>query len=145
MSDVMLTHSAAVTGFVYQNGDFLLLNRLNPPRVWGPPGGRLEPAENPLDGIRREILEETGLTVDVQGVIDVWFGNVAGIGELLSISYLCKPPSREIRLSDEHSEFTWLSLEQLRSSHRHFLSNPEGFQLENFIQAEQYAKALANL
>lgn len=144
MSDTLLTHRAAVTGFVYMNGDFLLLNRLNPPKVWAPPGGRLEIAEDPLDGVRREVAEETGLSVDVKGVIEVWFGNVAGIGELLSVSYLCIASSLHIRLSDEHSDFIWLSLSQLQTSHRHFLASPDGFQLEDFIQADRYAQMYSN-
>lgn len=35
--------------------------RLHP---WGLPGGDLNPGEDPMDGIRRELLEETGLKVE---------------------------------------------------------------------------------
>lgn len=137
------THRAAVTGFVYLDGDFLLLKRLNPPLVWAPPGGRLEVAENPLEGVQREVKEETGLSINTQGVIDVWFGNVVGIGELLSISYLCLADSRNICLSSEHSDFIWLNLSQLQTTHHHYLASPDGFQLSDFEQADRYAKIMA--
>lgn len=34
------------------------------PNQWGVPGGSLEPGEEPEAGVRRELLEETGLHVD---------------------------------------------------------------------------------
>ncbi|MFI7640334.1 NUDIX hydrolase [Nonomuraea sp. NPDC049400] len=45
----------------------LLIKRGRPPGVglWSIPGGRLEPGESDADGVRREVLEETGLQVEV--------------------------------------------------------------------------------
>ena len=34
------------------------------PEKWGPPGGHLEPGEDPAEGAARELLEETGVRVD---------------------------------------------------------------------------------
>ncbi len=52
------------TGFVVQDDKTLLLwhPRL---RMWVPPGGHLEPNEDPVTAVLREISEETGLTVEV--------------------------------------------------------------------------------
>jgi 8-oxo-dGTP pyrophosphatase MutT (NUDIX family) len=33
------------------------------PNTWGTPTGKLDPGETPLDGVRREITEETGLNI----------------------------------------------------------------------------------
>ena len=34
------------------------------PNIWDIPGGTLEDGEDPIDGAKREILEETGLKMD---------------------------------------------------------------------------------
>ncbi|MGN9840919.1 NUDIX hydrolase [Nonomuraea sp. H19] len=49
------------------SGRILLIKRGRPPGagLWSIPGGRLEPGETDADGLRREVLEETGLRVEV--------------------------------------------------------------------------------
>jgi ADP-ribose pyrophosphatase YjhB (NUDIX family) len=53
-----------VRALVVDDDDHLLLVRFEFPTatVWGLPGGGLEPGEQPLDGLRRELHEELGLT-----------------------------------------------------------------------------------
>jgi 8-oxo-dGTP pyrophosphatase MutT (NUDIX family) len=53
-----------VTGFVVDGGRTLLHwhKRL---RQWMPPGGHVEPDEDPVQALLREIREETGLTAEV--------------------------------------------------------------------------------
>ena len=44
---------------------------------WNGPGGKLKPGESPVDGVIREVLEETGLTIQdpvLLGNIDFYFG-----------------------------------------------------------------------
>ena len=54
--------------YIEQNGKYLMLHR--PARAddenhdkWIGPGGKFEPGESPEDCVRREVLEETGLTL----------------------------------------------------------------------------------
>ena len=42
------------------------------PDQWSMPGGRIEEGETPIDAARREVLEETGLTVT--DLVGVWQG-----------------------------------------------------------------------
>jgi 8-oxo-dGTP diphosphatase len=52
-----------VSGFVSQGGRTALhWHRLG---LWLPPGGHIEANEDPIQAVRREILEETGIEVDV--------------------------------------------------------------------------------
>lgn len=51
----------------------LLIQRGKPPRVgtWSLPGGAQEVGETVFDAARREIQEETGVVVEVHGIVDV--------------------------------------------------------------------------
>jgi 8-oxo-dGTP diphosphatase len=54
-------------------GRVLLVKRGNEPRKghWSIPGGLLEIGESMVDGTRREVLEETGLAVTPEAIIEV--------------------------------------------------------------------------
>lgn len=54
-------------------GDVLLIRRAKPPRVggWSLPGGAQELGETVFEAARREVLEETGVAIDVLGLVDV--------------------------------------------------------------------------
>ena len=51
-------------------GRLLVIRRGRPPGagLWSIPGGRVEPGESLADAVHREVLEETGLQVDVERV-----------------------------------------------------------------------------
>ncbi len=54
-----------VSGFVSQGGQTALhWHRLG---LWLPPGGHIEANEDPIQAVLREVLEETGIEVDVLG------------------------------------------------------------------------------
>jgi len=52
------------TGFVVQ-GDRTLLHWHQRLQQWMPPGGHIEPNEDPVQAVLREIREETGVTAEV--------------------------------------------------------------------------------
>jgi 8-oxo-dGTP diphosphatase len=41
-------------------------------RAWTTPGGRVEPGESPLDALKREMLEESGLDVEAGELVGVY-------------------------------------------------------------------------
>ena len=52
------------TGFVINNNS-LLLHWHSKVQSWLPPGGHIEPNEDPVQALKREVLEESGLEVDI--------------------------------------------------------------------------------
>lgn len=103
---------------VYKNGRVLLVKRATSdsfaPEHWEFPGGGLE--EAPINGLVRELTEETGLQIRE---ILAYLGSFDSISEkgqtVRQFNYLVEPEEGDIRLSDEHSEYVWHDLEALLS------------------------------
>lgn len=135
------THKVAVIAYITKGDKFLLLKRTTEPRIWAPPGGRLLPDEDPIHGLRREIREETGFEVRVVAPVDTWFGPWNG-RPLLSIDYLVAVTGGQFRLSAEHSDAVWVSLEELRRGHPVALDPRLGFTLQDFAKADRLIRVL---
>ena len=52
----------------------ILLEKRKDCNLWGIPGGKIEPGESITEGCKREFLEETGLEIDITGVVGVYSG-----------------------------------------------------------------------
>lgn len=128
------THQVAVNAFLIHNDRFLLLKRATSPFIWGPPGGRLNPNEDPVRGLKREVAEETGLTIEVYHPVTTWFGNF-NRSKILAIDYLCACDRDQVFLSPEHSDHCWLFPGELERQKNTYLNSKNGFQLSHFQQA----------
>lgn len=64
-----------VSAAVFDADDRLLLARHVAGDQWGFIGGGIEPFEEPLDALRRELMEETGADGDVLGVVGSYGGH----------------------------------------------------------------------
>ena len=108
-------------GAVIVSGHRALLVRRNTEPLrgeWSVPGGMLELGETLHDGVRREVQEETGLTVEPGEVLDVFdsiFTDAAGRTQYhyVLIDYLCRPLSGEARPGSDVSDVRWVGLEAL--------------------------------
>ena len=88
--------------------------------AWGLPGGRIQKNESLHEGLRREVTEETGIS-DLTIIEEIGFTHTPyriSAGESLHagmvyVVYHCSvPPDTKITLSDEHTEYVWLSKEK---------------------------------
>ncbi len=84
---------------------------------WDFPGGGYEQGEDVIDAIKREVHEEVGLTACTVSPVYI----ASGIdhasqfmdGEtVFAICYLCSDWEGEVKVSDEHSEYKWVSKEE---------------------------------
>jgi 8-oxo-dGTP diphosphatase len=78
---------------------------------WGLVGGRIEPSESFLDGLRREVDEETGLRVKVLKPLYVgeWRPTIHDVPhQIIAIFMYCLASTSEVKLSVEHDEYAWI-------------------------------------
>src|SRR5213082_3542447 len=68
--ELLLLPSAAVA--IHDREKGLLLFKHADKGIWVVPGGLIEPGENPADAAVRETWEETGLTVEITGILGVY-------------------------------------------------------------------------
>ena len=82
--------------------------------TWTLPGGKLEPSDNPAEGLLREIAEETGLnpTPPVLCGIARWTTRAS---KKLGVFYRTqvKGVKPELKLSDEHQRAVWVAPTEL--------------------------------
>ena len=114
---------AAAALILRDDGCLLLMRRSAlkdfAPGVWETPNGRLERGETVLAALHREVMEETGLTVEAIRPVDTW-RIVRGPEnqEMIGITYLCRPSgAREVRLSLEHDAYQWVRPEDVSAFH----------------------------
>ena len=96
---------------VTRDGRFLLLKRSDTdpshPGRWALPGGHCEPGEAPVDGLVRELKEETDL--DCKPEFCKLLSTVNQDGKRLHI-FWCIKTKGDVQLKDgEHSEYVWCS------------------------------------
>ncbi|SKC48450.1 NUDIX hydrolase [Maledivibacter halophilus] len=101
-----------VLGLVEKEGKYLFLNRIDPPKVWSPPGGWLDKGENPEDGLLREIKEETNLKVKIICPIHVFYKSKTNS---LGFVYICQYISGKVKISFEHMDFMWKTLKEMKT------------------------------
>jgi 8-oxo-dGTP diphosphatase len=109
------TASALVTD---ERGRLLLARRAVEPHLgrWDVPGGFLEEGEHPLDGLRRELEEETGLGVEPGAFVGAWidrYGDGDHAPFTLNLFWRASLAGGEPRPGDDVSELRWFAPDEL--------------------------------
>ena len=111
---------SVVSLVIERNGVVLLARRSttkdHAPGQWEAISGRVEANETLLEAARREAFEETGLVVEVLGQLDSFtFRRGADTQDTFGITFHCRAPEGPERLSEEHDQFAWVTLEQAQA------------------------------
>lgn len=107
---------------VKENRVLLVLRAVEPfKNCWDIPGGFLEPGEHPLDGMLREVKEETGLDVRVIDLLGVYIDRYNSDDEesfTLNHYYIVEPIGGKLRAADDVNGYRWFAFDQLPSENQ---------------------------
>ena len=116
----MLRSYIAVKSLIKNKDSFLILktadsDQNNNLSGWETPGGLLEIGEEIVNGLKREIKEETGLSVKIFFPFNAFSANVGKEDSIVGINYLAEYIGGEIRIdTNEHSRYQWINISDIR-------------------------------
>jgi ADP-ribose pyrophosphatase YjhB (NUDIX family) len=102
-----------VGGALIRGADGVLLvqnRRRNGRHDWSPPGGVIDHGETLLEGLTREVVEETGVQVTVDGLTGVYKNMNRGI---VALVYRCSVEAGHPRTSSETTSVRWVDRDQI--------------------------------
>lgn len=116
----MPVHIIAAAGIVLNENDEILMVKSHN-AGWVFPGGQVEVGENVIDGVKREIMEETGIEVEVGELFCVssntckypGYNGVKEVPTKIILDFVCKAKGGTPRPSEENSESMYILKEQV--------------------------------
>ena len=103
-------HSVSVAGIVIDDAGRVLVIQRRDNGHWEPPGGILELGEQFEDGVRREVLEETGLDVHVDRLTGVYKNLSLGV---VALVFRCTPLGTVHHNSTEAVAVRWVDPDEI--------------------------------
>jgi 8-oxo-dGTP diphosphatase len=114
-----------------EEGNFLLLLRSESSKrfkhIWDLPGGKVDPGESLETALRRELTEETNLACGELSTLGNRTFNLEEISCTETLYSADLVGQSDIRLSDEHEEHRWVTLESLESEEFQLLPHMADF------------------
>lgn len=112
-------YGLTVRGIIKNDANEILILKRHPksktdPEMWELPGGKVESGEFFADALVREIKEETNLDVDIGDFAEAIQNDYKHKRTVQIMMYLCDVKG-EIKISDEHTDWMWASLEKIKS------------------------------
>jgi 8-oxo-dGTP diphosphatase len=90
--------SIGAFGIIFDERGRVLLCHRDDLDVWNLPGGRVDSGEMPTDAVMREVMEESGLEVEVGRLVGV-YGKINK--DELDFSFICHHSGEPIPIEDE--------------------------------------------
>jgi ADP-ribose pyrophosphatase YjhB (NUDIX family) len=102
-----------------ERGEILLMERSDG-SGWCLPCGFVEPGETPVEGIIREVREETGLEIRVKRLVGIFTRKPSaqhGPHTIIMIVHLCEIVAGELTLSHEGSDLRYWPIDEVQHWH----------------------------
>jgi 8-oxo-dGTP diphosphatase len=117
---VYYAHSVPAVSAIVDDDDgrVLLARRAFEPDagLWDTPGGFLEEGEEPVEALKRELLEETGLEVKPDRFLGAYldtYGEGPAVSSVLNLVWEARVVSGEMEPADDVSELRWFARDEL--------------------------------
>jgi len=114
----MNTIYPAMKAIILKNGKVLIMKRSmkedHAQVLWDIPGGKIDFGEDPIDCLNREVMEESGIKIEIIKLLRVWSFLKDSKTQIIGITMLCKYKSGEVKISEEHTEFKWIKPEEIK-------------------------------
>lgn len=118
--------AVSVSAFIQDDEGRILLIRRTDNNLYSIPGGQVEPGETLRQAAAREVKEETGIDIEVTGLVGLYSNpnhviayDDGEIRQEFSICFRARPTGGELRMSDESSEVHWSHGEKLAALNIH--------------------------
>ena len=122
-----------VRGVVRQDDNILILRRhpksRNNPHKWELPGGKVDPGEFFDEALIREFKEETCLDVNIESLFETVQDEfisrrtnqpISTVQLMMNLEII----DGEVQISDEHDDFKWVSIEELKELYNEGMLTP---------------------
>lgn len=107
-----------VKGIILNEGKMLILKKTRPSKdahgFWELPGGGMEYNETPIQAMKREALEETGLQIDVIKPVST-FHVARKAKQIIGIIFLCQAKDSFVQLSEEHTTYRFITQDEAKN------------------------------
>ena len=143
-NSIMKIQQCAVSAILLDGDDQILFLRRSRdddfmPGSWDIPGGGLDYGEDPEEGLRREIMEEAGLKIEIIRVLTV---STYFMGEVhrIDVTYLCSAiDSHKLKLSSEHDYYEWVWKDKISSLNlSNYIQNIVDVAVEEYINVRSF-------
>lgn len=104
-------HSVSVAGVIVDDQGRALLIKRRDNGHWEPPGGVLEREETIPEALQREVLEETGIKIQLPATLTGVYKNMTGL--IVSLVFRCQAADGTPTTGDETRALRWATRQEV--------------------------------